>query len=251
MRRSRRDRHRTRNGVAADTVQPSGPGARAVRGVRPDVATAQEAVAARTAPPRDTRFEMTVGAFLARQRSGALHEGPRAELVGGKVVAGPVLDPSEAAALVNLNAAFLRAELSDLGVDMLTWAPLRLGPIDLVRAALVLLPGPAFFDEREVEPQWTRRPREAGAGSGGSFDPAGTLLVVETVAAGNDQHARLARYAAAGAREVWLLDVRRGWVESLRSPWRSEYSSRTLWYPGESVPVSTLTDVAIEALVPP
>jgi len=194
---------------------------------------------------------MTVGAFLARQRSGALHEGPRAELVAGRVVAGASLAPSEAAALVNLSAAFALAGLPDMGIDVVPWAPLRLGPIDLVRAAMALLPTPAFFDDDEVEPRWTRRPRPAGAGIGGSYDPAATLLVVETPGAGTALQPRLASYAAAGAREVWLLDTRRGWVESFRSPWRSEYRSRTLWYPGESVPVSALVGVAVEALSPP
>jgi len=248
MRRSRKDRQRARHGVAAVTSQPA---RRAARAARPEVPTGREALEPRGAAYHDARFEMTVGAFLARQRSGALHEGPRAELVAGKVVAGAALDPGEAAALVNLAAAFTQARLADLGVDVLTWAPLRLGPIDLVRAALALLPGPTFFDEHEVEPPWTRRPRRASAGIGGSFDPASALLVVEPAAAGRDQHARLAGYAAAGASEVWLLDVRRGWVESYRSPWRSEYRSRTLWYPGESVPVATLAGVAVEALVPP
>ena len=110
---------------------------------------------------------------------------------------------------------------------------------------------PAFFDEDEADPRSTRRPRSGAAGIGGSFDPAATLLVVETTRAGTAQQTRLASYATAGAREVWLLDTRRGWVESFRSPWRSEYRSRTLWYPGESVPVSALSDVAVEALVPP
>jgi hypothetical protein len=194
---------------------------------------------------------MTVGAFLARQRSGALHEGPRAELVDGKVVAAPPVAPREAAALVNVTKAFARAGVGDRGVEVLTWAPVRLGPIDLVRAAVVLLPGPAYVDERPDDSRLLKRNREVGAGIGGSFDPASALLLVETVRHGNEQHERLARYAAAGAREVWLLDVRRGWVESFRSPWRREYRSRTLWYPGEAVPLSSVQGVSVEALVPP
>ncbi|HET8984746.1 MAG TPA: Uma2 family endonuclease [Trueperaceae bacterium] len=194
---------------------------------------------------------MTVAAFLARQRSGALHEGPRAELVDGKVVAGAPLDPGEASALVNLTKAFAQAGLGDLGVEVLTWAPLRLGPIDLVRAAVVLLPGPAYVEERPDDAPTVGRGRDVGAGIGGSYDPASSLLLVETVRPGRDQHERLARYAAAGAREVWLLDVRRGWIESFRSPWRREYRSRTLWYPGESVPLSSVHSVAVEALLPP
>lgn len=207
--------------------------------------------APRAAAGSSGRFEMTVGAFLARQRSGALYEGPRAELVDGKVVPGSPLDPSEAAALVSLTKAFTEAGLADLGVELLPWAPVRLGPIDLVRAALVLLPGPAFSDAMTGDPSRLRRRRDPGAGIGGSFDPASALLLVETVRSGGEQHDRLARYATAGVREVWLLDVRRGWVESFRSPWRREFRSRTLWYPGELVPLASLPEVSVEALVPP
>lgn len=248
MRRSRRDRERSRFGRGRDSVPAPRTSARSAR-LNPT--TEVGVPAPRPASLLDIRFEMTVGAFLARQRSGALHEGPRAELVAGTIVPGASLDPSQAAALVNLSAAFARARLAELGVEVLTWAPLRLGPVDLVRAAHALVPGPAFLDDHERGARWARRARDASTGIGGSFDPAGTLLVVEALRPGSDLHDRLARYAAAEAPEVWLLDVRRGWIESFRSPWRREYRSRTLWYPGEAVPISTLRDVAVEALVPP
>lgn len=200
---------------------------------------------------KPVRFEMTVGAFLARQRAGALHEGPRAELVDGRAVHGQLLGPAEAAAFVTLSEAFRRAGVADLGVEVVTWAPLRLGPVDLVRAAVVLLPGPSYVERHHAGETARRLVRDTNAGIGGSYDPAATLLVAESVDAGLAQPERLARYAAAGVREVWLLDLRRGWIESLRSPWRGEYRSRTLWYPGESVPISGLATVSIEALQPP
>lgn len=211
----------------------------------------QERTARRVGHP--ARFEMTVGAFLSRQRAGALHEGPRAELVAGRPVPVRSLDPPEAAALVTLAQAFRDSGLVDMGIEVLPWAPLRLGPVDLVRAAVALLPGPAFEKRRsdgESSPTWSKD-TAAAPGIGGSHDPASALLVVETMTTASAQSQRLARYAAAGAREVWLLDVRRGWVESLRSPWRGEYRSRTLWYPGEVVPISALHTVSVEALVPP
>lgn len=248
MRRSRRERGKPSPPAAVGDLAGDLAGDRA--GEHQRVSGSGDAVA-RVLTARTPRFEMTVGAFLARQRAGALHEGPRAELVDGKVVAATQIDPNEAAALVDLTRAFAVADLADHGVDVLPWAPLRLGPIDLVRTALVLLPGPAYFDLHSLEPWAARQRRDAGAGTGGSYDPAGTLLVVETVRAGSEQRERLARLAAAGARDVWLLDVRRGWVESYRSPWRGEYRSRTLWYPGEAVPVSTLDGVTVQALVPP
>lgn len=193
---------------------------------------------------------MTVGAFLARQRAGALHEGPRAELVDGRAAPALHVSPSEAAALVTLTRNLHAAGVGDLGVDIVQWAPLRLGPVDLVRAPVALMPGPSFV-QRGRGGEARERQGESTAGIGGSHDPAAALLVVETVATAAAQRERLARYAAAGARELWLLDVRRGWVESLRSPWRAEYRSRTLWYPGEAVPISTLHTVSLEVLAPP
>lgn len=242
MRRSRRDR-------LPPAASLPGPTALSGRGVADQPARVPSVPTEH--PVRTPRFEMTVGAFLARQRAGALHEGPRAELVDGRAAPALHLSPSEAAALVTLTRNLVHAGVANLGVEVVQWAPLRLGPVDLVRAAVALLPGPAFVLRGRAGEEMEGPDGSAAAGIGGSHDPASALLVVETMTTASAQSQRLARYAAAGAREVWLLDVRRGWVESLRSPWRGEYRSRTLWYPGEAVPISALHTVSVEALVPP
>ncbi len=85
---------------------------------------------------------------------------------------------------------------------------------------------------------------------GGSFDAVDVLLAVEAVRSSWPER-RLLRYAMAGLPEVWLLDLDQGWVEALRSPWSGRYHSRTLWYPGEAIPVARLWSVVIEALPGP
>ena len=82
---------------------------------------------------------------------------------------------------------------------------------------------------------------------GGSLEPRAALLVVEVARGRLSHEVRAPLYAAAGAKELWLLEVGRGWAEVLRSPWRGLYRSRTLWYPGEAVPVSQL-GVEVEAM---
>ncbi|MCO5174648.1 MAG: Uma2 family endonuclease [Trueperaceae bacterium] len=149
-------------------------------------------------------------------------------------------------------------------VEVITLALVRLGPESVLRPDLALL----------------ARPRRWGPGpppsdlirAGGGVEAEAVVLAVElaTADAGVRQsaesrssgrspaqrgtqtawstEARLAAYAAAGVREVWSVDVRRGWTEAYRSPWGGAYRSRTLWYPGEAVPVTGLTDVAVETL---
>jgi len=113
-------------------------------------------------------------------------------------------------------------------------ALVRIGPHDVLRPDLALI-------------------ATGGPGAvrlGGSFDAVDVLLAVEAVRSSWPER-RLLRYAMAGLPEVWLLDLDQGWVEALRSPWSGRYHSRTLWYPGEAIPVARLWSVVIEALPGP
>lgn len=74
------------------------------------------------------------------------------------------------------------------------------------------------------------------------------LLVVEVTRDRSSAHQRLAHYAAAAVREAWLIDLRAYYTEVYRSPWAGLYRSRTLWYPGEAVPISTVPGLALVAL---
>ncbi len=179
------------------------------------------------------RRGLTVAAFLAHQRAGGLAEGPRAELIGGVVRAPARLGPREAAVVAYLERALGQAlarldEGAALRVE--PGAPFRLGPNDLLRADLALL-----------------RPSAGTGGPGRSLEPRGAVLVVEVARGRLSHEVRAPLYAAAGAAELWLLDVARGWAEVLRSPWGGLYRSRTLWYPGEPVPLTRL-GLEVEAM---
>lgn len=81
-----------------------------------------------------------------------------------------------------------------------------------------------------------------------SVEATALLLAVEALPDRDAVVRRLAGYAAAAVAEVWVIDVRSGWTEAYRSPWAGAYRSRTLWYPGEALPLRALPGVAVVAL---
>lgn len=174
---------------------------------------------------------LSVAAFLALQRAGSLLEGPRAELLAGAVSTAARLEPREAASLIWLERE-LRAAAAEAAGDGATLVEravaFRLGPNDLLRADLALL-----------------SPAGAAGGMGGSTDPKTASLIIEVMRGRASHEVRAPLYAAAGAKELWLLDVSRGWTEVLRSPWRGLYRSRTLWYPGEVLAVPQLGGIEV------
>lgn len=86
------------------------------------------------------------------------------------------------------------------------------------------------------------------AGEGGPVAGARRPLDRAAAAVALAQDERLAAYALAGVREVWVLDLVRGWTEAYRAPWGGSYRSRTLWYPGEEVPIAALGGAVVESL---
>lgn len=186
---------------------------------------------------------VTAVAFLARWRSEERGASARVELRNGREAARPALEPACAGVLRRLERRLGRVVAREPRLAPGVSGPLtsrarplvRIGPYDVLRPELALIAagGPS------------------AAGLGGSFDAADVLLAVETACAGESPDERLARYASARVREVWLLELERGWVEALRAPWAGRYRSRTLWYPGEAVPIAALWSVAVEALAGP
>jgi len=210
---------------------------------------------------------LAAAGFLAHLRSGAVADVGRAELLAGRVVLLPRLLPAQAAAVLGLHARlgvalgpWAQAATATAGggyappAHALTRPLLGLGPEDLLRPEIAVLARPArWLDEREA----LGAPRERAL-AGESLGVDGVVLAVELAMAGRHAGersrteeavtARLAAYARAGVREVWLLDLRRGWTEAYRAPWSGSFRSRTLWYPGEEVPLSSLPGVAVLAL---
>lgn len=185
---------------------------------------------------------------MSEYRVGSLREGPRAEPIGGKVATRERPDAAHTASVLALEDRLRELRLAEEGVMVVRSPPVRLGPTDLLRPDLALL----VDAETSAGRYHTARDgskQAVVAGVGGSFDPPAILLAVEVSRGRASLEQRLPLYAAAGIRELWLLDLRRGWTEALRSPWRGLYRSRTLWYPGERVPIVSLAGVMVEPLL--
>lgn len=181
--------------------------------------------------PRPAAERLPATAFVLRLKAGLVADPRRAELAGGALAWVPPAAWQEAEVLARLAASLDKVSGQALA---LAEAPLlRVGPADLWRPRLALL-GPG-------------RGRPA-PGPGATLEAAGALLVVESGHPAPDLAERLAGYAAAGVREAWVLDLREGWTVAYRSPWGGAYASRTLWYPGEGVPVGALPGRSVATL---
>jgi hypothetical protein len=239
----------------------------------------------RPSPPQP---RLAAAGFLGSLKEGGVADAARAELLDGRVVAKPVRRAADASRLAlmreSLEGALRAAErgaapggTADAAdgagapdwvvagtsyaapVEVLTLALVRLGPESVLRPDLTLLarprrwgPGPAPSDLVRagggVEPEAVVLAVELATADGGGRRTEPRSSVPRGTQAAWPTEARLAAYAAAGVREVWSVDVLRGWTEAYRSPWGGAYRSRTLWYPGEAVPVTGLADVAVETL---
>ena len=174
---------------------------------------------------------MDAGEFLSRLKRGAFVDPPLAELRGGR--------PARARPAAGQAAVVLRrleqqlAQVVGNSGSAVYYRPLvRVGPADVWRPPLALAPTRVTATPALV---W------------GTFEAAKALLIVEI---GDDGAAldRAAGYAAAGVPELWLLSLCQGWTVRYRSPWAGGFASRTLWYPGEGVPLVALGSAHVEAL---
>lgn len=84
--------------------------------------------------------------------------------------------------------------------------------------------------------------------------PQDVLLVVEIAdsSLGYDRGVKLQAYAAAGMREVWILNLREDILESYRAPAGGSFTEKRLCHPGEKISVQALPGVefGIEELLP-
>lgn len=169
--------------------------------------------------------------FLTLLKRGQLADPLHAELRGGRPRR--LRPPSgQLAGVLQRLRRELELAVVGAGAQVIVRPLVRLGASDLWRPQLGLLPV-----------------REAGAlhRSGGTVEAARVLLVVE-VGEGAAEAERLAGFAAGGVNELWSLCLCQGWTVRYRSPWAGKFQSRTLWYPGEVVPVAGLAGVQVEPL---
>lgn len=208
---------------------------------------------------------LAAAGFIALLRTLDKSEAARTELCAGRVRQFPRLRSVQAEALLGLSRrleaaveAWAAQEQDATGAvhrpEVVVRPLVRVGPDDLVRPELALLvvrghEGSGAGD-RPTPPTYV-----AGALGTASVGPAQVALAVELAPPSGGRaneadrmSARLMAYARAGIREVWLLDLERGWTEAYRTPWAGAFTSRTLWYPGEEVPLAALGGAGVLAL---
>ena len=164
-------------------------------------------------------------------KRGQLADPQNAELRAGRPVRARPLTGQAASVLQRLERLLVQASVGS-GVQVSARPLVRLGAEDLWRPHLALFPAGAV---------------SAIHASGATTEAASARLVV-LLGRGEVKPERLAGYAAAGVGEVWSVSLCEGWTVRYRSPWAGRYQSRTLWYPGEGVPVAALSGVQGEAL---
>ncbi|MFA5550364.1 MAG: hypothetical protein WDA03_01995, partial [Trueperaceae bacterium] len=167
--------------------------------------------------------ELTATQFITLVKRGRLADPRLTELRRGRAVR--LAQPAgQAAEVLQRLERLLGAGLADSGAVVRVRPLVRLGVADLWRPPLAVFPA---------------RGSSALGGVWATQEAAAALLVVLT-GSGEAVQARLAGYAASKSREVWVLDLCAGWTVRHLSIWAGKYQSRTLWYPGERVPVAAL-----------
>lgn len=168
--------------------------------------------------------------FLSLLKRGQVPHAADAELRSGRARRSRPL-VGQAATSVRALGGALSALVAGTDLVLLERPLVRVGSEDLWRPELCLLAS-----------------RHYGlASDSATVEPGRLLLIVEATNAARMQQ-RLLGYAGAGVREVWSLDLCQGWTVRYRSPWGGVFRSRTLWYPGEEIPVAARAGHSVETL---
>ena len=79
------------------------------------------------------------------------------------------------------------------------------------------------------------------------------LIEVADSSLSYDRGRKLARYAASGVPEVWIINLRNGDVTSYADPVGSAYTTVRTFRPGESISPRAFPDIvlAVDAFIPP
>ena len=181
------------------------------------------------------RWRFTVDAYQRLAAAGILTEDDRVELVDGEIVRMSPIGDRHMAAVNRCNRAFSRA--TGEGALVSVQNPVDLDPYNEPQPDLALL-----------------RPRDDDYARG-KPGPPDLLLVVEVAdtSLGYDRQTKLPRYAAAGVREAWLLDLEADALEAHREPRPDGYALIRRYRRGERVRPEALPAVAlaVEDLLPP
>ncbi len=176
----------------------------------------------------------TVEEYLAMEVAGILHEDDRIELIDGAIIVmSPIGDPHE------------------VSTDWLT----RLLLPPLVGRAIVRVQGTIRLNNRSAPQPDIAVLRERPLSEVGPYFPPDVYLVIEVADStlAYDRGAKLARYAAAGIPEVWIVNLRTREVTAYAAPSGSEYTTVRTYRAGDSLSPQAFPDLALalDDFVPP
>ena len=180
------------------------------------------------------RRRFTVDEYLAMERADILHEDDRVELIDGEIIIMPPIgDPHE------------------VSTDWLT----RLLVPPLIGRAIVRVQGAIRLHDRSAPQPDIAALRERPLSEVGPYFPPDVYLVIEVADStlAYDRGAKLARYAAAGIPEVWIVNLRAQEVTSYAEPNGAEYAAVRTYQVGESISPRAFPDVvlAVSDFMPP
>jgi Uma2 family endonuclease len=179
------------------------------------------------------RWRFTVEDYHRMAEAGILTEDDRVELIDGEIVRmSPIGDP-HIASVNRCNRTFSRAVGDRALVSIQN--PIDLDPYNEPQPDVALLRPRADDYER------------------GKARPADVLLVIEVAdsSVDSDRRIKFPRYAAAGVREAWLLDLEGDALEVYREPRDDGYALVRRYRRGERVAPEALPDVQVAVADPP
>ena len=180
------------------------------------------------------RRRFTVDEYLAMEAAGILYKSDRVELIDGVIIVMPPIgDPHEAC------------------TDWLT----RLFVPPLIGRAIVRVQGAIRLNDRSAPQPDIAVLRERPLSEVGPYFPPDVHLVIEVADStlAYDRGAKLARYAAAGIPEVWIVNLRAQEVTSYAEPSGSEYTAVRVYQAEDSISPRAFPDVvlAVSDFMPP
>ena len=186
-----------------------------------------------TTSPPPTRQEhqpkrrlFTVDEVLAMDRAGIFHPEERIELLDGEIIVMPPIGEPHADGTARLGSDLIY-ELHDLALVRVQ-APVRVNDNTL--------PEPDIAVVRLRDDYHLAHP-----------SPADVLLLIEVADSSlqMDREVKLARYAAAGIPEVWIVNLRARQVEGYSDPVAGSYRSRRVVTAEGSISPLAFPDVAL------
>ena len=172
------------------------------------------------------RRRFTVDEYLAMETAGILHEDDRVELTQGVIITMPPIgDPHE------------------VSVDWLT----RLLVPPLIGLAIVRVQGSIRLTDASAPQPDIALVRERPLRAVRPYYPSDVYLIIEVAdsSLAYDQGAKLARYAAAGIREVWVANLRAREVTAYAEPDGPAYTAVRTYRVGDSISPRAFPDVIL------